>query len=288
MIVIIFLLFCEIHYSNRIIYHHSKIIFSFWEPQYKIPGYLSLCIKTWKHFLPDYQIKILDYSTLKSYLGDELYSNIICKNMPLSMQADAIRVALLKKYGGLWLDTDSIIINGSFTKEFEKYELTMIGEERNKFQYMGFIFASQNSSILYSWLNRVVDKVKIYKINLNRNKNNLTEKMKKFDYLGNSIIDPLLKNYTRNSYFRVDSKKINAFPETTFFKNSSKTNIEKYRAFYFGKGEPNIFLNRTKYLLLLHNSWTPIKYKNMTEEEFLSQNILLSKILSQILKGKSI
>ena len=55
--------------------------------------------------------------------------------MPLSMQADAIRVALLKKYGGLWIDTDSIILNGNFTKEFTKYELTMIGEEKNKFQY---------------------------------------------------------------------------------------------------------------------------------------------------------
>ena len=218
-IIIIFLLGCEIYYSSRKAYHHTKIIFSFWEPQNKIPGYLSLCIKTWKHFLPDYQIKILDYSTLKSYLGDELYSNIICKNMPLSMQADAIRVALLKKYGGLWMDTDSIIINGSFTKEFEKYELAMIGEERNKFQYMGFIFASQNSSILNNWLNRVVDKVKIYKTILNRNKNKLTDKMKKFDYLGNSIIDPLLKNITRATYFRIDSKSINAFPESIFFKN---------------------------------------------------------------------
>ena len=50
--------------------------------------------------------------------------------MPLSMQADAIRVALLRKYGGLWMDIDIIILNGNFTKLFERYELTMIGEEK--------------------------------------------------------------------------------------------------------------------------------------------------------------
>ncbi len=56
--------------------------------------------------------------------------------MPLSMQADAIRVALLRKYGGLWMDIDTIILNGNFTKLFEKYELTMIGEEKYRNQYI--------------------------------------------------------------------------------------------------------------------------------------------------------
>ena len=39
----------------------NKIIFTFWEPKENIPGYLKLCIKTWKKFLPEYKIIILDY-----------------------------------------------------------------------------------------------------------------------------------------------------------------------------------------------------------------------------------
>ena len=37
---------------------------------------------------------------------------------------------------------------------------------------------------------------------------------------------------------------------------------------------------------MLHNSWTPNKYRKMSEEEFLKQDILLAHLLRQILKKK--
>ena len=40
--------------------------------------------------------------------------------MSLPIQADAIRVALLKKYGGIWMDADTIITSGEFLKNFGK------------------------------------------------------------------------------------------------------------------------------------------------------------------------
>ena len=76
-----------------------------------MPGYLNLCIKTWKKFLPDYHIKLLDYKSAKIYLGEGIFSNIFCEDMTLPIQVDAIRVALLKKYGGIWMDADTIILS---------------------------------------------------------------------------------------------------------------------------------------------------------------------------------
>ena len=35
---------------------------------------------------------------------------------------------------------------------------------------------------------------------------------------------------------------------------------------------------------MLHNSWTPKKYKTMKEDEFLKEDILLSQLLARILK----
>lgn len=287
-IVIVFLLFYEKYLIDKKIYMKRKIIFSFWEPENNIPGYLSLCIKTWKKYLSDYEIKILNYKTLKDYIGEELYSKIISTSMPFYMQADAIRISLLNKFGGLWLDTDTIILNGNFIKKYEKYELTMIGEEKNKFQYIGFIFASQNSRVLNKWLSQIINNVKEYNSIINRNKSNLPNKMRRWNYLGNSIIDPLLRNNTNIKFLRLDINIINAFPERIYFKNLSKTTKEQYREFYFEKGDPDIILNstKTKYIILLHNSWTPTLYKNMTEKEFLSQDILISKLLSKLLKIK--
>ena len=104
LVIITIVIACEIHLNRNQRYKNRKLIFSFWEPLGKIPGYLRLCIKTWEKFLPDYSIKILDYIGVKKYLGEALFSSIIDRKMALSMQADAIRVALLNKYGGIWMD----------------------------------------------------------------------------------------------------------------------------------------------------------------------------------------
>ena len=76
--------------------NYKKKIFSFWEPREKIPGYLQLCIKTWKKYLPQYELIILDYKSTKKYIGNDIFNSIVDKKMPLTIQADAIRVALLK------------------------------------------------------------------------------------------------------------------------------------------------------------------------------------------------
>ena len=125
---------------------NQKIIFTFWEPKNKIPGYLHLCIKTWIKFLPDYKIIILDYKSSRLFLGEALFSMIFSENMALSMQVDAIRIALLKKYGGIWMDADTIILNKDIFKKMKNFELIMFGDEKcktnNKFFQRIFIFCN--------------------------------------------------------------------------------------------------------------------------------------------------
>lgn len=273
--------------DNKLIFkdESKKIIFTFWEPRKNIPGYLQLCIKTWKKFLPEYEIKILDYNSVRDSLGESLFGAIICQDMSLQMQSDAIRVAILKKYGGIWMDADTIIINRHFLNELEKYELVMIGEEKFKSQHIGFIFSSVHSSILNEWFNRIIDNINYFK-----QINNDTKKswiFNQWDYLGNKIIDSLTKNFTGEKFFRLDKYKINAFPELNYFGNSSLNGNEKYRLFYFSKGDIkdiNSVFENSKGIILLHNSWTPLDYKNMSEKEFLKQDILLSKLFSKILE----
>ena len=54
--------------------------------------------------------------------------------MTLPIQADAIRVALLKKYGGIWMDLDIILTNGDFLQKLKKFELVMLGEDKSQTQ----------------------------------------------------------------------------------------------------------------------------------------------------------
>ena len=281
----------EISYKLNIsnVDEKRKIIFTFWEPHEKIPGYLLLCIKTWKKYLPDYEIKLLDYKSVKYYLGESLFSSIICRNMTLPIQVDAIRVALLKKFGGIWIDADTIILNREFFEELKDFELIMLGTEKTKIPNIGFIFAAYNSYLIKEWLKTIIKKVKLYKEYINTNSTNNIDKkyfkeLNSWNYLGNGIINDLIKNAKRKEFLLLDRNKIHAFPELILFGNSSENILEKYQRLYFQRGDPQIILKESKSIILLHNSWTPSRYKTMSKEEFLKQDILLSKLLTYVLK----
>ena len=105
----------------------------------------------------------------------------------------------------------------------------------------------------------------------------------KWNYLGNGIIDRLVNNSTGKTFFRLDRNKMNAFPEIKYFENSSLSNNQRYKKFYFRKGDPQFVINNTKGIILLHNTWTPRKFKEMSETKFLKQDVLLSRLLVNLL-----
>lgn len=273
----------NVFYENN----NNNVIFTFWEPIENIPGYLRLCIMTWEKFLPEYKIIILDYKQVKDYLGIKIFSSIINENMSVMVQTDAIRVAMLNKFGGIWMDADTIITNGDFIKSFKNFELAMI-EDNVGFQFIAFIYASKKSNIIKNWLNKIVDNVKTFE-NVLKNKKNTTEWLKFWDkvnawyYLGNDIIDPLVKNASANQYYGINHNEMKVFPELEYFKNTSLNVYQAYDLFYFKPGDPQLAINNSKGLIFLHNSWTTQIYKNMTKNQFLSQDILLSKLLKKLL-----
>ncbi len=77
-------------------------VYTFWEPHDQIPYYLQLCMETWKKFLPNATIVLLDYKNIGDFIdvretGLKLFSDKIT----LQVVSDAIRVAILAKHGGV-------------------------------------------------------------------------------------------------------------------------------------------------------------------------------------------
>ena len=125
--------------------------------------------------------------------------------MNVMVQADAIRVAILNKCGGIWMDADNVIINGDFLKRFNNAELGMIIDKKTSCPFIGFIFASKYSIILKDWLKQIINRVKIFK-KIIQNKQNTTkwiESWKNVDtwyYLVNGILNSLIKNNTDKNF----------------------------------------------------------------------------------------
>jgi len=272
----------------------KKYIFTFWEPSRKIPGYLKLCIETWKIFLPEYKIEILDYNKVKSCLGKKLFSTLIDKKMSKSVQADGIRVAILQKYGGIWLDTDTIVLGREFLNDLKNTELAMFGDTINKSQHIGFIYAKNNSILINEWFQQIISNANNYKKVISKkrlindiNWKNSFKKVYRWNMYGNEIVDPLLRNITNKKYYsRLDKYEMNILPEYKYFENTTLDNSQRYQLFYFKKGDLEyIIKNDKKGIILLHNSWTPKKYRKMTAKRFIKQDVRIAKLLSKILNG---
>lgn len=266
----------------------EKHIFTFWEPKHLMPAYIKLCIETWKKFLPEYKIHIVDYSSLDSYLGENYFDEIFFRDFSLPMQADAIRCALLHKFGGLWLDADTIITSNEIKKYIEiPSDLVMIDT------HLAFIKANAKSKIIHKWENKIKESLLFYS-NQKYNPDCLKSKLDKFlhyklykklnnwDYLGNALLHKYLKTKNKKEFFRLNKKNINALPEINC--PSKNDFLQNYQTFYFENDYSQEVLNNTQGIILLHNSWTPEEYLKMDETTFLKQENTLSNILKSILQ----
>ena len=258
-------------------------LFTFWEPKEKMPAYIRLCMQTWKKFLPECEVVLLDYSNLEEWLGIDVYDEILFKDFSLPKQADAIRCALLKKYGGLWLDADTILTSPQ-VKDYLMIdsELVMISK------HLAFIKANNNSKIIADWYNQIKYNLKFYKDV--KYQNNAVQKIlhprryrrvENWDYLGNYILHKMLKTKNKKKFFSIDRMEINALPELNNKNNDNL--VENYQNFYFENDYSQDVIKNTKGIILLHNSWTPQQFLQMNEEEFLSRNNTLSNVLKTVL-----
>ena len=276
------------HQSNIKEFYDKKIsIFTFWEPSTNVPGYLQLCVNTWKKNLPNSNITILDYSKLHKYLNSSIISKILFKKMTLPIQTDAIRVAILEKYGGIWMDMDTIITNIRFLKNVFRYNLAFFGYPQTKNPAIAFIYASKNSRIMKEWLINIIKKVSLYKkfyFQKNKKNGNLSN-IYVWNYLGNGIINELLQKAKEKEFIIFDWIKENAIPERNIFHIGLKIGLkEAYNKLYFYPGNPKKIIYNNSGIIFLHNSWTEKKYQYMSKKKYLKQNTLLSSLLKQLLK----
>ncbi|CAK9062367.1 unnamed protein product [Durusdinium trenchii] len=85
-----------------------RIAWSFWDKgAEKLPDFRRLCVETWAAQNPDWEIEILDQRNVLDFLEPSDLPRL-WDEMYVPWQADAVRLALLAKYGGLWIDASTI------------------------------------------------------------------------------------------------------------------------------------------------------------------------------------
>ena len=94
-----------------------KIVWMYWGSGWETAPYVvKCCANAAKHYAPDWNIVYLTDENVGDYLvvPEKLYS------YPVQILADWIRIALLEKYGGAWIDATAFL-NTDLTSFIEQY-----------------------------------------------------------------------------------------------------------------------------------------------------------------------
>jgi mannosyltransferase OCH1-like enzyme len=71
------------------------------------------CVESWKFYNPSYKVVILNKSNCRHYIDDDIDSIKHGKDS-MARFSDYVRLCVLAKYGGFWIDA-SIICHHPFT-----------------------------------------------------------------------------------------------------------------------------------------------------------------------------
>ena len=222
------------------------MIYTFWEG--RMPDYIKLCLETWK--VP---FTVLNYDSLQKYTDIDTER---IKRFTLPQQADAVRVHVLRDNGGVWLDADTIMVTGQLPKG------EMIGDPIKRTNTIGYLRAEKDAEMYKAWAE--------YQDNIITGRNTPTN----WDIMGNAFTDPWVKMHN------VTIENVRKRWPETYMIQGNQSRPEKYKEFYFNSFYMLSEIEATD-ILMLHNSWTPGWYREMSREKVLGSDFTLSNILRE-------
>jgi len=157
----LYLLDCKLKYKIEkhdinILEKTDKIIWSYWNDA-NLPLLVKLALHTWYKWNPDYLICFIIGDEVSQYVDTKLFPN----NFNISShahKADIIRLALLEKYGGIWLDS-TIFLNKPLSDTWDPKNYDIGGYYADFFTTNfdkpvfenWFISAPKNSILIKKW-----------------------------------------------------------------------------------------------------------------------------------------
>lgn len=133
-------------------------LWTFWKGQ--PTSFVTACINTWKLYNPEYSVVILSRENVHEYVDITLPSNF--DTIQVQFQADFVRLAVLYKHGGIWIDA-SMIMTGSIqfihdlqeseeTEGFMYYLKNWTFDSKYPYYENWLIAAIPHSLLIHHWL----------------------------------------------------------------------------------------------------------------------------------------
>lgn len=127
--------------------HMPKIIWWLWlQGLDQAPELVRVCLKSLRNNFPDYDIKIITNENIKQYidLPEEIYNKHNSGWISNAFYSDIIRLSLLAKYGGIWMDSTVYCSNDNLMRN--------VIEKSDMFVYQNLLQTDRDIIKMSSWL----------------------------------------------------------------------------------------------------------------------------------------
>lgn len=84
----------------------AKIIHQIWLGKMSLPSHFKPWMTSWKHYFPQWEYRLWTDSDVLDLLPDLMCPQILEGNQNLALKSDVLRLELLRKFGGLYVDCD--------------------------------------------------------------------------------------------------------------------------------------------------------------------------------------
>lgn len=197
-------------YNDRSI---PRILWTYWDKEDMIPGMVKLCQENWKKIAPNYKINFITQKNINRWV--KMPEN--WKSLPAYRQADILRLLLIYNYGGVWIDSSTILLKNP-DKFISPNNITLFitpGSTLNDPVFENwFISAPPHHRIIKLWASEVLLAISNKSSYINKSPDHHKKVVKNSDYL---ICHLVLKNIYERDRNLFRNIKIYESKETAFF-----------------------------------------------------------------------
>ncbi len=95
-----------------------RVIWTYWQVL-PLPPLVERCLQAWQRFAPDHEIRLVDRSSVSRWLGSDFDTSRL-DALPAYRQADWLRLQLLIRHGGIWMDGSTLLTRSlAWVHEFD-------------------------------------------------------------------------------------------------------------------------------------------------------------------------
>jgi len=159
MIVLLLMIMAFVFQDKKQYNRAPRKLWTYWDDPLKIPKTVTMCMKGWAKWNPDYQITLLTKKNYHSYvtIPDEIRTHPNFQDSPQRF-SDLIRLWTLAEHGGVWIDASILLHapldNWLFPKyaEFSAFYLDGVTEKKQYPVIESWFFAcNKGSSFVRKW-----------------------------------------------------------------------------------------------------------------------------------------